>query len=159
MAYLAPTATPLKEYRGSELFSGLGAWTGVPPRQRIAEYRRALAVLQEVDAVVAHASIDKPRLAARHPGGNPNPHLCALQFLTEDVQHWIVQQTDPLSRRVLQVADENDEQEQDVIDLIDQMQALRGPAGEPRGNAIAAVRMLRHECIDPQMKIRRSRWP
>ena len=136
LARVAPTTSPLGEYRGSELFSGLGAWVDVPPRQRVAEYKRALTVLRDVDAVVAHASIDKPQLAARHPASRPNPHLFALRFLMEEVQRWVVRQADPLGRRILQVADENDEQEQDVIDLIAQMLADGGPVRGPTETAI-----------------------
>ena len=142
LAQIAPTTTPLGEYRGSELFSGLGAWVDVPPRQRIAEYKRALTVLQEVDAVVAQVSIDKPRLAARHPASRPNPHLFAMQSLMEGVQRWVVRRADPLSRRILQVADENDEQEQDVVDLMDQMLTDGGPVREPTETAITLERFV-----------------
>ena len=142
LARVAPTAAPLSEYRGSEIFSGLGAWFGVPPRRRVAEYKRALTVLREVDAVVAHVSIDKPRLAARHPARRPNPHLIALQFLLEEVQRWVARRADPLSRRILQVADETDEHEQDVVDLMDRMLADRGPVCEPADTAITLDRFV-----------------
>ena len=142
LAHVAPTTTPLGEYRGSEIFSGLGSWADVPPRQRIAEYKRALAVLHDIDAVVAQVSIDKPRLAARHPACRPNPHLFALQFLLEEVERWVVRQADPLSRRILQVADENDEQEEEVVDLMGQMLTGGGPIREPTATAIPLHRFV-----------------
>ena len=135
LAAAAPTQTPLLEYRGYEMFSGAGSWKGVHPHQRIEEYAKALSVLGEVEASVAYASINKPQFAAKGYEGR-NPHLYALQFLTEKIQRWVAGQTDPLSQRVLLVADENHEQEQYAIDLIRTMQATGGPVGGWAGLAI-----------------------
>lgn len=62
LASKAPTLGPLTEYHGNELFGGTGEWAGVFPRQRIDEYGKALAVLRQVDAAVAYASVNKPKL-------------------------------------------------------------------------------------------------
>jgi len=124
----APTAKALLEYHGNELFGGSGEWTGVPPRQRIREYDKALAVLAEVGATVVHASINKARLDAKGYS-EPNPHLFALQFLTEKIERWVRYQDHPLAQSVLLVADENHEQEQFSMDLIKEMQASGGPVG------------------------------
>lgn len=128
LAARAPTTQPLIEYHGNELFGGNGAWEGVFPRQRIGEYAKALDVLVQIEAAVAFASIDKPALASRGDV-DPNPHLYALQFLTEKLQRWVARETDPLNQRILLVADENHEQEQYSIDLIRDMQAVGGPVG------------------------------
>lgn len=129
LARSAPTIVPLIEYHGNELFGGTGAWKGVLPRQRIGEYAKALRVLEAVDATVIHASIDKPNLAELEYQ-DPNPHLIALQFLTEKLERWMRGRQHELSQTVLLVADENHEQEQFSIDLIHQMQASGGPIGE-----------------------------
>lgn len=129
LARSAPTIVPLIEYHGNELFGGTGAWKGVLPRQRIGEYAKALRVLEAVDATVIHASIDKPNLAELEYQ-DPNPHLIALQFLTEKLERWMRGRQHELSQTVLLVPDENHEQEQFSIDLIHQMQASGGPIGE-----------------------------
>lgn len=127
LAAAAPTTRPLIEYRGQEIFGGTGPWRDVQPRMRIREYAKALSVLGEVDAAVAHASISKIRLAAMGGHSLPNPHLHALQFLTEAIQIWIAEQLDPLCQRVMLVADENHEQEKYAYDLICDMQTIGGP--------------------------------
>ncbi len=132
LARRAPTRKPLIEYHASELFHGSGPWEGVYPRQRIGEYAKALAVLGQVDADVAYASINKPMLAKKgYP--KPNPHTFALQFLAEKIEKFLRPQTDILSQRVLLVADENHEQEQYALDLVHAMQAAGGPIGAGLG--------------------------
>lgn len=85
--------------------------------------------MEAVDATVIHASIDKPNLAELEYQ-DPNPHLIALQFLTEKLERWMRGRQHELSQTVLLVADENHEQEQFSIDLIHQMPASGGPIGE-----------------------------
>ena len=128
----APTHYHLTEYHGYELFHGKGPWKGIYPRQRIDEYAKALSVLDDVEANVVHASINKPRLAARSYT-NPNPHAFALQFLAEKIERWIKSQKGLLEQRVLLVADQNHEQEEYSIDLIREMQAIGGPVGSGLG--------------------------
>lgn len=128
LADAAPTSEPLVEYHGDQLFHGSGPWRGAPPHLRIREYGRALSVMSEVDAGVAYASINKPLLV-----GDQNPHLLALQFLTEKIEHWLRSQTDGLSQRALLVADHNHEHDQYAFDLIQRMQTEGGPVGEHQG--------------------------
>ena len=128
LADAAPTSEPLIEYHGDQLFHGSGPWRDTPPRLRISEYAKALAVMGGVDASVAHASINKPLLV-----GDQTPHLLALQFLTEKIEHWLRSQTDELSQRALLVADHNHEHDQYAFDLIQRMQTGGGPIGGHRG--------------------------
>lgn len=128
LADAAPTSEPLVEYHGDQLFHGSGPWQGTPPHLRISEYSKALAVMSEVEAGVAHASINKPLLA-----GGQNPHLLALQFLTEKIERFLRGRVDELSQRALLVADHNHEHDQYAFDLIQRMQTEGGPIGEHRG--------------------------
>ena len=133
----APTTGPLIEYHGDELFHGSGAWEGVPPRLRIREYAKALAVLQDVDAGVAYAAINKRRLAA-----GQNPHLLALQFLAEKIERWLRGQADDLNKRALLVADHSHEHDQYAFELIRGMQLDGGPVGSSRSLNIRLERIV-----------------
>lgn len=135
LAQRAPTTQPLVEYHGRELFRGSGPWTGVSPNQRIEAYAEALSVLGQVEAGIAHASIDKPKLSLKGYD-DPNPHIIALQYLTEKIESWLRGQHDVLSQRALLVADENHEHEQYSFDLIREMQAVGGPVGSSHGISI-----------------------
>ena len=129
----AVTTTKLMEYHGQELFAGSGPWDGVEPHVRIGEYEKALAVITEVGAHIAHASINKPGLAQR--GAWASPHLYALQFLTEKIDGWIASNADPLCRRGLLVADQNHQEEQYAFELVREMQKSGGPIGSLLGIA------------------------
>ena len=128
LADAAPIGASLVEFHGDELFHGSGPWQGVPPRLRVGEYAKALSVMSAVGAGVAHASINKPLLV-----GDQNPHLLALQFLTEKIERWLRSQTDELGQRALLVADHSHEHDQYAFDLIQRMQAAGGPVGGHRG--------------------------
>ncbi len=128
LADAAPASEPLAEYHGDQLFHGTGPWQGVPPRRRVDEYAKALSVMSEVGAGVAHASINKPLLIS-----DQNPHLLALQFLTEKIELWLRSQTDELGQRALLVADHSHEHDQYAFDLIQRMQVAGGPVGERKG--------------------------
>ena len=132
LAARAPTYWSLREYHGYDLFHGEGDWEGSYPDRRIRAYSQALSVLAEVDAGVAYAAINKPELAAKNHH-NPNPHVYALQFLAEKIERWVRGLSNPLSQRVLLVADHNHEQEQFSVDLIRGMQAFDGPVGKGLG--------------------------
>lgn len=132
LAGRAPTTVPLTEYHAYDLFHGEGVWEGLYPRQRIAEYEKALLVLDDVCADVAYASVNKPVLAEKDYD-SPNPHTFALQFLSEKIERWLRGRSDVLGRRVLLVADQNHEQEQYSLDLIREMQAIGGPVGAGHG--------------------------
>ena len=124
----APIEESLAEYHGNELFHGSGPWRDVPPRRRVGEYAKALAVMRDVGADVAHASINKPLL-----GRGQNPHLYALQFLAEKIERWLERQTDELGQRALLVADHSYEHDQYAFDLIQGMQVAGGPVGGHTG--------------------------
>ncbi len=92
-------------------------------------------MLGRVGAGVAYASVNKPKLALKGYD-DANPHIIALQFLTEKIERWLRGQQDVLSQRALLVADENHEQEQYSFDLIREMQAVGGPVGSGYGISI-----------------------
>lgn len=127
LASLPITASRL-ELHGSQMYSGKGAWHGIEPELRVEIYRSALEVLEQVDAVVAHASISKKRLASKYQDPE-SPHLLALQFLTEKIEIFLRAQTDPLRMRALLVADETHEHEVFALDLVAKMQREAGPYG------------------------------
>ena len=140
LAVDVPTSGQLDEYHGQQMFSGNGPWDGVAPEVRVQEYAKALNVIQEVDASIAYASINKPALKGR--GEWQTPHLYALQFLTEKIEAWVNQQSDPLCQRALLVADENHQEEQYAVELVREMQRSGGPIGSSRGLATSAKHIV-----------------
>ncbi len=128
----APTSEQLVEYHGGQLFHGSGPWCETPPRLRVSEYAKALCVMRAVEAGVAYAAINKPLLV-----GDQNPHLLALQFLAEKIEHWLRGQTDELSQRALLVADHSHEHDQYAFDLIQRMRTDGGHIGERWGLNVA----------------------
>lgn len=140
LAANAPTTSELVEYHGKELFAGEGPWLGVAPQVRVNEYAKALAVISEVDAHIAHASINKPALAQR--GSRRSPHLYALQFLTEKIEDWVRPKTDPLCQLALLVADQNHEVEQYAFNLVRMMHRSGGPVGASSGLAKATEHIV-----------------
>lgn len=133
LAANAPTTAELVEYHGQQMFAGKGPWQGVVPQVRINEYAKALAVIAEVDAHIAYASINKHALAER--GAWISPHLYALQFLTEKIEAWVKPKNDPLCQLALLVADENHQEEQYAFELIREMHRSGGPIGAAIGLA------------------------
>ena len=129
LASEAPTAVPLGEYHGQEMFSGRGPWDGISPKTRVQEYAKALSVIGKAEASIAHASINKPGLSRLRW---QSPHLLALQFLTEKIEAWVRQKSDPLSQRALLVADQNHTEEQYAVELVREMQQSGGPVGVTR---------------------------
>lgn len=72
------------EWHGREVWNGSGAWHGKTPAELLAAYRDAIALLDELDLKVSHATIDKPKLHARYNGASDkNAYRLALQFLLE----------------------------------------------------------------------------
>ncbi|GIG29496.1 DUF3800 domain-containing protein [Cellulomonas marina] len=126
---------PRRELHGAELFGGDKRWRGVPPGTRLEVYEEALRLLQAHGCAVAHASVDKRRLAARHLRPHP-PHLLALQFLVEKLDGYLAYQRDPLRQRALLVADETNEHEAFALDMVKGLQAT--------GAGVVAGRQLRH---------------
>lgn len=119
------------EFHGRELWHGSGHWEGKQPRELIAAYEDALALLEKHDIGIAHATINKPGLRARYEGRDDNAYLLALQFLLEKVDRIWSQE-----RKVL-VADEAKEQELRAVKMVADMQEWGG--GEVPGKQLATV--------------------
>lgn len=74
------------ELHGYEIWNGTGLWNSLPCAGRIAVYEDAVAVLNDFDIDVSHASIHKERLHKRHGGSaDGNAYLLALQFLLQKI--------------------------------------------------------------------------
>jgi hypothetical protein len=134
------------EFHGAALYSGNGPWKGVAPGDRIQVYRSVLQLISELEAVVAHASVDKPRLAAKYRYPD-SPHLLALQFLVEKIDTYLATQSDPLRSRGLLIADQTHEHEAFAIDLVAQMQRHGATIGTGRRltGVIDSVHFVRSE--------------
>lgn len=152
LAAEAPTTARLDEYHGQEMFSGRGPWDGIAPKARLQEYAKALSVIQDAEASIAYASINKRGLMDR--GQWLSPHLYALQFLTEKIEGWVRQQSNPLSQRALLVADQNHQEEQYAFDLVREMQKSGGPIGAASGNAISAKHIVDGVYFSPSERSR-----
>lgn len=81
----------------------------------------AVALLAVHEAVVAHASIDKPALAASR-FSHTAPHFWALQFLAEKLDAYLCTHPDPMRSRALLVADETNEHQAFAIQMVAGMQ-------------------------------------
>lgn len=152
LAAQAPTTRELVEYHGQEMFSGEGPWEGVEPHVRVDEYAKALSVISEVGAYIAHASINKPALAERGPW--MSPHLYALQFLTEKIEAWVSSRSDPLCQMALLVADQNHQEEQYAFELIREMNRSGGPIGASIGIATATEHVVDSVYFTPSERSR-----
>lgn len=124
------------ELHGSDLFGGSRDWAGVAPEVRVSVYREALALLQVHDCFVAHASIDKMKMAGTSSMATA-PHIMAFQFLSEKLDAYVGSLQDPLRQRIMLIADETDEHGVFQADLISQMQ--RQVAGIGRGRTLLNV--------------------
>lgn len=119
------------EFHGRELWHGSGYWKGKQPAELIDAYEDALALLEQYEIGIAHATINKPGLRARYDGRDDNAYLLALQFLLEKVDRIWSQE-----RKVL-VADEAKEQELRAVKMVADMQEWGG--GEVPGRQLATV--------------------
>jgi hypothetical protein len=120
------------EFHGNEIWSGSKHWKGKAPSELIAAYEAAMALLDACDIDIAHSSIDKARLTARHGGAaDDNAYRLALQFLLEKV--------DSLgpAKKVL-VADEAKEQELHAVTMVADMQDWGG-GGEVPGRQLKTI--------------------
>jgi len=128
---------PTHEIHAQELFAGAGPWRDTKPKLRIKVMRKTLALLAKHDCAVVHASIDKPRLAARNYEDVSPPQMLALQFLTEKIDRYVVRLRDPLRSRVLLIADESKENERIAKEMIHRQQRI--PYGEVPGRTLKSV--------------------
>lgn len=120
------------EFHGHEMWGGSGYWTGKTYDELIAAYEAAIAMLDACDIDIAHASIDKAGLHARHNGdADANAYRLALQFLLEKVD------AHGSSLKVV-VADEAKEREVRAVKMFKGMQDWsRG--GEVRGRQLKTI--------------------
>lgn len=130
------------ELHAAELKAGKGPWAGFDPSTRVAAFSDALAPLSWDGVLVAHATIDKRRLAQR--GDGRAPHLWALQFLIEKLNAFLRHRDE----RALLVADQTNEHEQFALDLLVDLQTGRPRPGLDLGdmtNIIDTVHFVRSE--------------
>lgn len=119
------------ELHGNEIWQGTGAWASLPPAACIAVYEDAVAVLDELDINVSHASIHKERLHRRYGGdADDNAYLLALQFLLEkiDGKHE--------GNKIL-IADEQKEHQLRAVKMVADLQEWGG--GEVPGKRLKTV--------------------
>jgi hypothetical protein len=119
------------ELHGNEIWSGSDIWAGRQPAELIAVYRQAIAVLDQFDISVAHASIHKERLHAKYRGAaDDNAYLLALQFLLEKIDRQ--ERTNKLL-----IADEQKEHQLRAIKMVADLQDWGG--GEVPGRQLKTV--------------------
>jgi hypothetical protein len=119
------------EFHGRELWHGDIHWSGKEPAELIAAYEAALALLDEFDVSIAHATINKPALHDRYDGGaDGNAYRLALQFLLEKV--------DVLGGNKVLVADEAKEQELRAVKMVADLQDWGGGGVVP-GRQLSTV--------------------
>ncbi|MEU6628458.1 DUF3800 domain-containing protein [Streptomyces parvus] len=76
------------ELHGNEIWNGTGVWEPFKesPTKLIEVYEQAIAVLDDLEVNVSHASVHKERLHKRYGGtADGNAYLLALQFLLEKI--------------------------------------------------------------------------
>jgi len=120
------------ELHGTEMWGGSGHWDGKTPDELIAAYEQAIAVLEDLEIAVVHASINKQRLHDRHDGiADNNAYLLALQFLLEKMDAFYT-----ADLKIL-VADEAKEHQLRAIRMVADLQDWGG--GEVPGRRLRTV--------------------
>jgi hypothetical protein len=119
------------EFHGHELWGATGPWSGKTPPELLAAFEEAIALLDELDLSVVHATINKAALHDRYNGdADANAYRLALQLLLEKV--------DGVSREnKILVADEAKEQQLAAIGMVADMQKWGN--GELPGKALRTV--------------------
>ena len=103
------------EFHGHELWGGQGYWRAMDPPRLIAAYEAVLSLLNELSIDVAHSSINKPGLRARHNGARDGmAYRLALQFLLEKIDYG--------QENKILIADEAKEQELEAVKMVAGMQ-------------------------------------
>jgi len=119
------------EWHGQELWNGTGCWEGKTPPELLATYGDTIHLLDELDLKVAHATINKPELAAKYNGqADGNAYRLALQFLLEKL--------DRLSGLKVIVADEAKEEMVYAQKMLMGMQQWQW-AGEVPGRQLSTI--------------------
>ncbi|TFZ61110.1 DUF3800 domain-containing protein [Methylorubrum sp. Q1] len=109
--FAVQATSPDFELHGADLYSGNGAFRGVPPIDRIAAIHDTLDVLAGTGAKVVWASVDKIRMRSSW-----HPHQLAFLFLVERVEDYLRSQ----EARGLLIADECKEVEDRLIENLRQ---------------------------------------
>ncbi|AGM07054.1 DUF3800 domain-containing protein [Amycolatopsis keratiniphila] len=118
------------ELHGNEIWNGVGRWEAFAPAELIAVYEDAIAVLDDLDIDVSHASIHKERLHTRYNGSaDGNAYLLALQFLLEKI--------DKSDGNKILIADEQKEHQLRAVKMVADLQDWRG--GEVPGTQLKTV--------------------
>lgn len=118
------------ELHGNEVWNGSKHWHGRQPSELISVYEDAIAVLDNFDIGVSHASIHKALLHARYGGvADGNSYLLALQFLLEKI--------DVHSKNKILIADEHKEHQLRAIRMVSDLQEWGG--GEVPGKKLNTV--------------------
>lgn len=121
------------EFHANEIWNARGPWAGKEPPALLAALEDLVAVVDELDLAVVHASIDKARLHARHGGAyDGNAYLLALQFLLEKLDRWRTNQ----ALRII-IADEAKEHELRAVKMVREMQTWA--AGAVPGRRLVSV--------------------
>lgn len=94
------------EFHGHEIYTGKGAFKGLPPQERITIVENLISIIEKHDLQVGRAEIDKRRYY-----GNLHPHQLAFLLLVEQIEDRLSRQS---SLGVL-IADENPKMEQRLV--------------------------------------------
>lgn len=119
------------EFHGRDLWHGRAPWQGKAPEELLAAYEDAIAILEQLELRLSHASIDKRRLHDRYGGAaDENAYRLALQFLLEKV--------DAMDGQLkVVVADESRDNELSAVRMVADMQEWG--TGEVPGRTLATV--------------------
>jgi hypothetical protein len=121
------------ELHGNEIWNGTGPWSSLSPPELIAVYENAIAVLNDLEVSVSHASIHKERLRARYGGdADGNAYLLALQFLLEKIDSGYA----GMGKKIL-IADEQKEHQLRAVKMVADLQDWGG--GEVPGRKLKTV--------------------
>lgn len=119
------------EFHGRDIWHGRCHWQGKSPAKLLAAYEDAIAILEQLELELAHASINKRRLNQRYGGAaDKNAYRLALQFLLEKV--------DAMNGQLkVVVADEARDHELSAVKMVADMQEWG--SGEVPGRTLTTV--------------------
>jgi len=104
------------EFHGHEIWQRSGYWAHLEHEKVLAAYEAAISIIDQLELVIAHATIDRVKLNEKYDGRfDSNCYLLALQFLLEKVDRL------GKANRVV-VADKINEHELRAIKLVSDMQ-------------------------------------
>lgn len=119
------------EFHGQEIWNGTGLWSRKEYSELIAAYDAAINLLDELDLIIAHSSINKDMLHSRYGGAaDANAYRLALQFLLEKID--ILD-----SQNKIVIADEAKEQQLQAIKMVADLQ--QWGTGEVPGRKLNTV--------------------